>query len=66
MATQPKGFNAKNAMIDLKNNKIIETDKDGDTKVYFLDRVLKDLDLVEGLDIKMLANAEIQPDDTEY
>lgn len=53
-------------MIDVKNNKIVETDKDGNVKVYFLDKVLDDLDLVEGLDIKMNANCEIKPDDTEY
>lgn len=65
MAKRKDEFKINNAMIDLAENKLIETTKDG-LLVYNLQDTLKEWDKRDGLSITIFQNVDIEPDSTEY
>lgn len=65
MAKNQRGFKATNAVIDYENMKIVENTKDG-VNVFFIDRLFKEWDGVEGISFSIVLNEDAKPDANEY
>lgn len=65
MAKTQSGFKTTNAMIDYEQKKIVETTKEG-VNVFYIDKILKEWDGIEGISLTISLNKDVIPDETVY